>query len=204
MNIFAIDSDPQRAAIHLHDRHVVKMTLESAQLISTTRRWFGDQNPLLYSPTHIMHPSNIWLRESINNYLWLCRYFKALCEEYRYRYRRAHRSEFIIGLMGNFSDDMLPMTDTSQTPFALAMPDEYKVDNPVQSYRNYYLGEKIQDNFWTMRRFELDDWLVFSLFDSQYKERKGYVNRRPYPTPIDDWRFRMVEKERASDQEYFP
>lgn len=187
MNIFAIDYDPVKAAMHLHDRHVVKMTLESAQLISTTRRWFGDQNPLLYRSTHINHPSNIWLRESFNNYIWLCKHFKALCEEYRYRYRRSHKSEFIIGLMGDFdNDNMLPMTDIPQTPFALAMPDKYKVKDPVESYRNYYLAEKIQGNFWTMRRYELDDWLTFNLNDEQYKERKDYVNKRQYPIPIDD------------------
>lgn len=59
MNIFVVDSDPVKAAMHLHNRHVVKMTLESAQLICTTRRWFGDTNPILYKPTHIHHPCNV-------------------------------------------------------------------------------------------------------------------------------------------------
>jgi len=198
MNIFAVDADPVKAAMHLHDKLVVKMILESAQLISTTRRWFGDKNSVLYKPSFIMHPSNIWLRKSINNYFWLCRHFKALCEEYRYRYKRPHKSEFLIVIMGEFNDDMLPMNDVPQTQFALAMPDKYKVADPIESYRNYYINEKIQNNFWTMRKLELDKWLTSHLSDSYYKERQDYISRRPQPTPLYDWQFRMAEKERAN------
>lgn len=64
----------------------------------------------------------------------------------------------------------LPMKQVEMTPFALAMPDKYKQDSAVWSYRNYYLGEKVQGNFWTKRQFELDDWLIFNLTSDQFKE----------------------------------
>jgi hypothetical protein len=80
MNIFAIDDRPKKAAMHVNNQHAVKMPLESAQLLSTTRRYFGDKNPRLYKSTHVNHPSNVWVRESLANYIWLCHHFKALCE----------------------------------------------------------------------------------------------------------------------------
>lgn len=169
MNIFAVDIDPQKAAIHLHDKLVVKMILESAQLICTTRHLFGDKNPILYKPCFINHPCTKWIRESVNNYIWICKHFKALCEEYTYRYGKSHTCEKFIPILG---DDLLNnMIDIEQTPFALAMPDEYKVEDSIQSYRNYYLGKKIQGKFWTNRREELDYWLLSNLKDEQFKRR---------------------------------
>lgn len=184
MNIFIIDEDPRKAAVHMHDRHVIKMILESAQMLSTTRRWFGDENPILYKTCFINHPCTKWVRESTNNYIWLCKHFKALCEEYTYRYGRSHVCEKFIPLIG---DELLnKMIDVERTHFALAMPEEYKVEDPVQSYRNYYIGKKIQNNFWTKRRFELDDWLLNSLDNTQFKERQEHVNRRTHSTGNDN------------------
>ncbi len=60
MNIFFIDKDPVKAAYQQTDKLVVKMTLETAQLLSTARRYFGDTSSCLYKSTHINHPSNIW------------------------------------------------------------------------------------------------------------------------------------------------
>lgn len=170
MNIFVVNADPRIAAMHLSDKLVVKMILESAQMISTTRRWFGDTNPILYKSCFINHPCTKWVRESVNNYIWLCKHFKALCEEYTYRYNKSHDCEKFIPILG---DSLLEsMINVERTPFVLAMPDEYKTDDPVQSYRNYYLGKKIDGKFWTKRQFELDDWLLDHLDEKQFKEGK--------------------------------
>lgn len=168
MNIFAIDADPQKAAMHLHDKLVVKMVLESAQLICTTRRLFGDTNHILYKECFINHPCTKWVRESVNNYIWLCRHFKALCQEYTYRYNRTHSCEKFLPILAN-NTILKKMIHIEQTQFALAMPDKYKVKDPIQSYRNYYINEKIKGKYWTKRHFELDDWLLSNLEKTQFK-----------------------------------
>lgn len=168
MNIFFVDSCPIKSAIHLHNRHCVKMVLESAQLLSTVRVMFGDNDTRLYKPTHVNHPSTKWIRTSLENYLWLLQHFVALLNEYTYRYGRPHACLKLLQVLA------LPINgfpEQGLTKFALAMPDEFKVDDPVQSYRNYYLGKKIQNNFWTKRKpEELDSWLTDHLNLSQFKE----------------------------------
>ena len=172
MNIFIVDKDPYKAAIHLNDKHIVKMIVESAQLLSTTRRYFGDTNPFLYKSCFVNHPCSEWIRESFENYLWLLTHFKALCDEYTYRYLKIHKC---LGLLSYFSNELPTLESKGLTKFALAMPDEYKVDDPVQSYRNYYLGKKIEGKFWTSRtKDDLDSWLTSSLEDFQFKK---YVDR---------------------------
>ena len=166
MNIFALSDSPVQSAVLQHDKHVVKMTLESAQLISTCIRihadfWFerlsDDDQRRLYRITHRNHPCCKWARETHGNFAWLCVHGKALAREYTYRYGRTHKSEAIIDIGLDFSKTLEPQ---QLTPFAMAMPDQYKTDDPVLSYRLYYIAEKIQDNStWTNRRADLPDWL---------------------------------------------
>jgi hypothetical protein len=168
MNIFAIDIDPLRSAIQLHDKHVVKMILESAQLLCTTRRLFGATDPELYKQCFQNHPCTKWVRESSQNYTWLYKHLEALCCEYTYRYGRIHK---VASMLKMLSYHPVELKNLGLTKFALAMPEEYKVEDPIQSYRNYYLGKKIQGKFWTNRQHELDDWLFYNLDDNQFKRK---------------------------------
>lgn len=174
MNIFAIDEDPRVAAMHLHDRHVVKMILESCQLLSTIQRLNGNTDPCLYKITHQHHPCIKWLLESSENYQWLYQHFIALCIEYTYRYFRTHRC---VGLIDALKEppDSLPVT--ARTNFKQAMPDEYKTEDSVEAYRKYYLGRKVQNNFWTNRKIDdLSKWLSVQLKPSQFKQSKRTIN----------------------------
>ena len=97
MNIFYLDRDPVVAAKMHCDKHVVKMILESAQMLSTAHRVLdGDEyadERGLYKMAHKNHPSTIWVRTSTDNYMWLNRLFGALCKEYTYRYNKQHSSQ---------------------------------------------------------------------------------------------------------------
>ena len=138
MNIFKLDNHPRLAAQYHNDRHCVKMCLEYAQLLCTTRRECGDDTAP-YRATHKNHPSAIWARESIDNYIWLCALGIELCEEYTKRYGRRHKCQDVIEDCLSNSPDL---PDIGITPLKLAMPDEYKSDCPVTSYRNYYMSDK--------------------------------------------------------------
>lgn len=153
MNIFYLHPNPRIAASAMTDKHVVKMILESAQLMSTAHHELdGDKAPKeLYKSTHKNHPSAVWVRQSLQNYKWLYTHFIYLHEEYEKRYKRTHKTYydlvyFLINPPKNIPVDQ-PFTEPP-----CAMPDEYKTGNTVESYRIYYQCEKLH-NLKDGRRF---------------------------------------------------
>ena len=153
MNIFYLSPDPVEAAeMHL-DKHVVKMILEVAQMLSTAHRLIdGDDNiidPIIYKATHKNHPCAKWCRESLSNYKWLYNHFCALCDEYTYRYGKVHMTD--TKLRHVLCIPPKGIQDNGFTELAQAMPDEFKHDDPVVAYRNYYIGAKNKFAKWTRR-----------------------------------------------------
>jgi hypothetical protein len=171
MNIFYLDKDPTKCAEMHNDKHVIKMILESCQLLSTAHRvldgvqvegktasgrkktiWKLDDAQLdtqLYSATHINHPSAVWARQSKENYQWLALLLANLCFEYTYRYGKVHKCQeiglvalLLLAVPQNISNN--PFTEP--TP---AMPDDVKViGNSLSSYRNYYMKNKTHLASW--------------------------------------------------------
>lgn len=161
MNIFYLDNDVTKCAEMHNDKHVVKMILEYAQLLSTAHRVLDgvltigvsesgrkqqryiledERQQVLYSATHINHPSAVWCRQSDSNYIWLAKLLMACCKEYTYRYGKVHKCEQ-TGLVSELFSKLpknLPKQKnfTAPTP---AMPEDCKVKgDELSSYRNYY------------------------------------------------------------------
>lgn len=156
MNIFYLDHNPVRAAQMQCNKHVVKMVLETAQLLCTAHRELGNDNAKLYNSTHINHPSAVWARESSANYQWLYVHFMGLAQEYRLRYGKEHKS---WRKLGKLLRSMPPQIKRGrQTPVKLALPTEYKRACPVESYRAYYAGDKAAMLSYTKR--EWPEWLL--------------------------------------------
>lgn len=160
MNIFFLSDDPTNAAQWQCDRHVVKMILESAQLLSTAHReldgdeWADDVG--LYKSTHKNHPSAVWVRQSTQHYRWLHKHFLALCDEYRYRYGKEHKTwTKMHALLGEFPD---ALDDDGWTDPPQCMPDEYKHHNTVQAYRNYYTLDKASNNWFCYNKSRCAPW----------------------------------------------
>jgi len=138
MNIFYLDPLPKICATYHNDKHVVKMILESAQLLCGAHWATGGEAP--YKLSHKNHPCAIWVREDLKNYNWLCDLGVWLCNEYTFRYEKRHKTEQVIEWCRHNTPD-IPNDGFTQPP--MAMPDQYKVSgDSVQSYRNYYMGEK--------------------------------------------------------------
>ena len=137
MNIFVVDEDPEVAARQLCDKHVVKMILETAQMMCTVAHGYGYSPP--YKKTHPKHPCTLWAGQSAENWSWLTDHGLAMCEEYTERYGRTHKSEAVIRWCRR-----LPIRFPAQqlTPFAQAMPEQYRNECAVTAYRAYYHGEK--------------------------------------------------------------
>lgn len=180
MNIFYLDRDPKTAAQYHIDKHVVKMIIEYAQLMSTAHRLLdGDQyidqtangrkikrwklddyrEPILYKASHINHPSAVWVRQELSHYQWLWNLASELCQEYRHRYGGAadkqHKTSLVIQKL-SFAPNNIPRNGLFGEP-PQAMPEDAKVPgDSITAYRNYYIKYKKAFATWKIR--EIPFW----------------------------------------------
>jgi hypothetical protein len=180
MNVFYLDQHPKLAAQYHCDKHVVKMIIEYAQLLSTAhrildgdlyidktangrniKRWklHDPREPILYKASHINHPSAIWVRESLDHYQWLWNLATELCQEYRHRYGgktdKQHKTSLVIQNL-SFAPNNIPRTGLFTEP-PQAMPEDAKVPgDSIAAYRNYYKKHKVRFAKWTNR--EIPNW----------------------------------------------
>ena len=114
------------------------MTLESSQLLYAAHTDRSTAPNGGYKPTHMKHPCSIWVRESVRNYRWLVRLAKELVKQYKWRYglEKTHACEQHIAWLE--ANEPLGLADVSMTPPRMAMPDEFKQDDPIAAYRMYY------------------------------------------------------------------
>ena len=173
MNIFYLDRDPKTCAEMHCDKHVVKMIIEYAQLMSTAhrvldgeeyyalsvnnrkiKRWRHPEfDDVLMKASHVHHPSNIWLRQSDSNYAWLYRLFLELTKEYTHRYGKAHACARLISSLRYIPKNIPRAEFTEPTP---AMPDDCKIaGNSLASYHKYYIEKKVSFAKWTKREVPL-------------------------------------------------
>lgn len=163
MNIFILDYDMEKSVKSYCDKHVVKMQLEYAQLLSTTywitntlgfvpRSLTSEEINIVsqyeklssysyYKPTHINHPCAIWTRSSLSNFDWLYKLALTLEQEWIRRYEHpTNKTHKAIDVIRNMPYPDIPTLGL--TPFPQCMPDEYKRNDVVEAYRAYYLGDK--------------------------------------------------------------
>lgn len=148
MNIFVLDQDTKKSSQYHVDKHVVKMPLETAQMLCTAHYLAYNNLEAPYKPTHYAHPCNLWLIESLDNYKWLCELGLNLCHEYTYRYGKIHKCQNVIEWCMNNEPNLISI---GLTKFALAMPNECKKDCAIESYRTYYRENKIHLHNWKKR-----------------------------------------------------
>ena len=179
MNIFYLDREPKTCAEMHCDKHVVKMIIEYAQLLSTAHRLLDGTQDVekryvlgslparwrhikvwkhpseymdkgLMRASHINHPSNIWVRESKENYQWLCQMWLWLMKEYTHRYGKHHACENRVEYLMDAPKNIPSKAFTDPTP---AMPEYCKVKNDsLSSYHKYYIQEKVRFAKWTARQ----------------------------------------------------
>ena len=145
MNIFYLDRDPVKAAQIQYNKHVVKMVLESAQMLCTAHHHYAELNyPMVevpYKKAHYNHPSTIWCRQNAKQYMWLYDHMIALGEEYTKRYNKTHLT--ITKCKEPLRQLPLGIPDSTFTEPPQCMPEEYKVKgDSLSAYWNYYEQEK--------------------------------------------------------------
>jgi hypothetical protein len=139
MNIFYLDENPKLAATMLCDQHIRKMQIESAQMCCTAHWETNSEAP--YKRAHKNHPSTIWARESLLQYLWLVEHGLEICNEFTKRYKNTHKTEQVLLWLKNNLPD-IPDNGFKEPP--LCMPDIYKTENTIMSYRKFYIEDKIK------------------------------------------------------------
>lgn len=166
MNLFILSLLQWEIAQSMMDKHVSKILLEAVQMLCTAKRVLDPDDNIdgLYKMAHKNHPVSIWCRKSKANFIWTLDLIEELHKEWRFRYghpeSKTHKSYLIaILLRENIpSDDKFE--EEGLTPFALAMPEEFKTDDPVESYRNYYMSdEKYKIATWNKKR-KKPEWYI--------------------------------------------
>ncbi len=183
MNIFFLSMDPKKAAQAHADKHVVKMLLESTQLLWTAQHVLaaeaGTAVPDLetapptatgrtggYKSTHKNHPCAKWARGTIGNYRWLVALALALADEYHYRFtelqerQKPHACEVHVAWLRDHEPPALAAANGPLTWPALAMPEEFKVSpSPVACYRAFYVGSKKARGIVSYTRRDRPTWV---------------------------------------------
>lgn len=122
----------------LSDQHILKMGIESAQMLSTAHWVNGSSAP--YKKTHVNHPCSKWVRSNILHYRWLVKHALSIMSEYTKRYGKSHKTQTVLEFLRD-NEPALPTSEFTEPP--LAMPEVYKVNDVVASYRNFYISEKV-------------------------------------------------------------
>jgi hypothetical protein len=192
MNIFVLDEDPAKAARDLCNKHVVKMLIESAQILSTVYRLAMEEREnlpakdaemysRLYKATHIHHPVTQWVRSSIHNTDWLWQHLLAIESEYNARYNprreKQHKAGAVIRALSGHR--LKGHGDWRfHTPFVQCMPEQYQSqDDAVTAYRAFYRGEKARFAKWQPHAAEPSWWAALPAFAKIYSNTLEPIHR---------------------------
>jgi hypothetical protein len=171
MNLFILSLIQREIAQFMMDKHVSKILLEAVQMLCSCKRILDPDdektNSQIYKLAHKNHPVTIWCRKSKVNFLWTLELIEELHNEWRFRYghpaTKFHKS-YLMALILKYN---MPSDDKFEerylTPFALAMPEQYKSDDAVEAYRNYYMSEEKQRIASWKKKREKPEWYRLSL-----------------------------------------
>jgi hypothetical protein len=189
MNLFILDKDPVKAAQLQCDKHVVKMIVESAQMLSTVHRMLDgkeerrpsksgktmsrywslpdSRESILYKAVHMHHPCTVWTAQSNNNYNWHWVHFAALCDEYHYRYGKVHSTDKLLREALKELPRNIPIGNLTSQPLAMkSNPECIDYSDVVGSYRKFYQTKQARFKMvWSKR--DVPSW-----FEKLTKERE--------------------------------
>lgn len=199
MNLFILDEDPVESAILQCDKHVVKMIVESAQMLSTAHRmldgnetrrpsksgktmvkyWILPDNreDTFYKAVHMYHPCTIWTMQSDKNYNWHYTHFVALCDEYKYRYGKIHGTDALLRNDLETLPKNIPIGSLTPQPLAMkSNPECMDTNDIVGSYRAFYQTKQSRFKMaWTKRK--TPEWFQRKLHNEKQERYHEYIKR---------------------------
>ena len=166
MNLFILSLNFKECAEFMFDKHISKIILEAVQMLCTSIQIVDPENEIsthikLYKIAHKNHPVTIWMRASLENYMWTLNLIEEMHKEWKYRYNhpeeKMHKSYIVAQHLRKHAPTADKFPSTGLTQFALAMPVECKREDPIESYRIYYqTPEKQKIASW--KRREKPSW----------------------------------------------
>jgi len=167
MNLFILSLIQKEIAQYMMDKHVSKILLEAVQMLCSAKRILEPEDEIncrIYKLAHKNHPVTIWCRQSKENFIWTLDLIEELHNEWRFRYghpdTKFHKSYLVALLLRENIPKDESFEQVGLTRFALAMPDKYKTDDPVESYRNYYMSEEKQRIATWNKTRKIPDWYI--------------------------------------------
>ena len=170
MNLFILSRNIRECAECMFDKHIVKIILEAVQMLCTAIQILDADNEIykkvkVYKIAHKNHPVTIWMRTSLENYMWALDLVEAMHDEWKYRYNhppdKEHKSYTLSTYLRTYAPSADKFPEMGLTPFALAMPVECKSDDPIESYRRYYqTPEKQKLASWKKR--DKPEWYIIA------------------------------------------
>jgi hypothetical protein len=165
MNLFILSLLQKEIASFMMDKHVSKILLEAVQMLCTAKRVLDlddETNERIYKLAHKNHPVTIWCRKSRENFLWVIDLVEELHNEWRFRYghpeTKFHKAYLVSLILKENVPSVDKFEESGLTPFALAMPEQYKTNDPVVSYRNYYMSDEKQRIATWKKKREQPEW----------------------------------------------
>jgi len=180
VNLFILSNSHTEIAEFMFDKHIPKIILEAVQLLSTAKHILEPtdeiNNKKIYKLTHKNHPVSIWVRKSLDNYIWTLDLVDALHKEWNYRFshNKTHQSYLVALHLRTCIPPIESFKCKGLTSFVMAMPDKYKTNDVIKSYRQYYQSEK-KKSFasWKKRNvpswYDLNNDLLIDIRDYFYK-----------------------------------
>lgn len=168
MNLFIISRCIKECAEAMFDKHISKIILEAVQMLCAAKILLSDNVDIencpikLYRITHKNHPVSIWVRTSLENYMWTLDLVDAMHSEWKYRYEHPSDKEHKSYIVAKYLREYAPKASqfplqSCLTPFAQAMPDEYKCEDAVEAYRKYYQSPEKQ-KFASWKKRKAPEW----------------------------------------------
>jgi len=143
MNIFFLDRLPEKSAEMLCDKHVPKMLLETCQMLSTAYQRHMGEHEELYKSAYPKHPMTIWTGDSMANFDWAFDHAVTISKQFTLRFGKTHKSHRVLQVLAKeYILETINIPDVGFTEPPQCMPDEYKDEDYVQGYRDYYWYDK--------------------------------------------------------------
>lgn len=168
--IYFLDENPKLSASFLADKYISPLLCNSCTALSAVLSHEGFDIP---QKVGYRHPLVNWALESKDNFEWLVSYAQGLSEVFKSRRGKIHRTTLKLYDLPN-----LELPSLGITPFPQMIPDKYKSDEPIKSYRNYYSNEKAKTTDYTNSKIPY--WFIDCLEDGKKVLWVSYIEDKQY------------------------
>lgn len=176
VNFFYLDKNPSKCAKYYCDKHVLKIPIEIAQILSKIHHVLKTKIDYekIYANSKVVKESlgpYVWSLMSLDNYIWTCDLGLELINEYKFRFgKTSHKTELILFYL---KENLPPIKNLGTTPFIMTNKYDmfqYISSNTITNARYNYAEMKCSNDKWTKRT--KPKWFVTLITQIDEKKKK--------------------------------